>query len=154
MTDPVWYPTQNDKGLILDFILWFSRVEYALKSDNTFSIQNNGHFQANWDALMNELAPHSIPQELSEALTYIKSNPPLKQTGFMQWQLVQSTSDWDYLIRALKTVRNNLFNGGKHHTGPVLQPVRDRELLEHCLLIMRVISDMLPASIKPTFEAT
>lgn len=153
MTNPAWYPAQNDKDLILDFILWFSRIEYALKSDNSFSTKNNGHFQADWEEFKNELARQPFPPELSSALEYIKNKPPLKQTGFTEWKLVQGNSDWDYAIRALKTVRNNLFHGGKHHTGQILQPVRDRELIEHCLLIMSVISEMLPATVKSTFEA-
>lgn len=150
MTNPSWYPDNRNKDLIAEFILWFSRIEYTLKSDPAFS-KTQPYFQADWDKLKLELSSIPVPQELHQALAYIKNQPPMKQSGENKWDLIQGSDDWDLLTRGLKTVRNNLFHGGKHHTGPVLQPVRDQGLLNHCLTIMKVISTLLPQHLKTTF---
>jgi hypothetical protein len=151
MKNPSWYPDSPNKDLIAEFILWFSRIEYALKSDAAFS-KTHPHFQADWDKLKRALSSVPVPQELENALAYIQHQPPMKQIGANQWELIQEGNDWDLLIRALKTVRNNLFHGGKHHTGPVLQPARDQELLNHCLAVMKAISTLLPQHLQTIFS--
>ena len=150
MTNPAWYPDSLNKDLIAEFILWFSRIEYALKSDPAFS-KALPYFQADWDKLKLALSSAPVPQKLGQALACIQNQPPMKQSGANKWDKIQGSDDWDLLIRALKTVRNNLFHGGKHYTGPVLQPVRDQELLNHCLAVMKEISTLLPQHLQITF---
>jgi hypothetical protein len=151
MTKPVWYPDDEGKNLIADFILWFSRIEYALKSSTDFSYSDRGNFYAGWKELKDAIANDPIPEEIEKALLYIKGKPPLKQTGANKWDTIPECADWDLLIQSLKTVRNNLFHGGKHHTGPFLEPARDKELLRYCLSIMKAIVPLMQEDVKRTF---
>ena len=97
------------------------------------------------------IANYPIPEEILKALLYIKRKPPLQQAGANKWDTIPECADWDLLILSLKTVRNNLFHGGKHHTGPVLEPARDKDLLRYCLSIMKAIVPLMPDDVKRTF---
>lgn len=153
MTKPAWYPEEENNELILDFILWFSRIEYALKSSTSFSGKGrNGHFQANWRKFKKALKKRAIPSSLSAALEYIKSQPPKEQKSANEWEEISAEDDWGLLVKALKTVRNNLFHGGKYYGSK--QPVRDTELLEHCLLIMQEVVELAPDEIKTVFNSS
>lgn len=151
MNNPRWYPEERNIPLLVDFILWFSRLEYALKCNANFS-SNVGYFHADWPKFQNVLEKCPVPPELSGALIYIKDNPPMKQDGAYTWSIIAARSDWDLLVKALKTVRNNLFHGGKHHMGPVLQPVRDKELLSHCVTVMKGMVSLAPEEVQRAFE--
>lgn len=51
------------------------------------------------------------------------------------------TEVWRLLLY-VRTVRNNLFHGGKYESGPVSDPSRDEELIRSCLLVIDVLLDL------------
>jgi hypothetical protein len=62
----------------------------------------------------------------------------------MGWSKPQSKGKNDRLLRWLleeiRTVRNNLFHGGKFAS----EPSRDRELLEHSIVILNAVLELDP----------
>lgn len=147
---PKWYPTPKNGKLILDFILWFSRLEFAMKSTPGFYKPNP--LSPNWQSIYQLLINQQIPQSLSNTIIYLRENPPNIQADVEDWQPIPNNTDWVLLIKSLKTVRNNLFHGGKHVGGRILQEERDVLLLTHGLLIIKEIVKAAPEQIQVFFE--
>jgi hypothetical protein len=62
--------------------------------------------------------------------------------GQLGWKKVKrraGDSEERYLLRLIKTVRNNLFHGGTFANpgGPVEDPARNRPLLNACITILK-----------------
>ena len=83
-------------------------------------------------------------QIFEDAVAYLSAQPPKKQVilnGKLDWSEVKQgdgEGSSDYILRLVRTVRNNLFHGGKfpNPTGPMADTARDRALLENCLVIL------------------
>jgi len=150
MTDfPSWYPNDRNAAAVTEFILWFSRLEYALKCVPAYA---NGN-KANLDKLKAAMRGQPVPSSLSDALHYLKADAPRNQTSATGWiQIRVGDDDWGFLLESLRTVRNNLFHGGKQHTGPLLEPARDEKLIGFCNLIMRELVLVLPGEVKTIFD--
>jgi hypothetical protein len=58
--------------------------------------------------------------------------------GRVRWEDIaqHGASDAEYTLRLLKTVRNNLFHGGKYPDGPIDEIARNREILRAALTIL------------------
>ena len=149
---PTWYPAPTNVDLFTDFILWFSRWEYALKCFPHFSRSNRGFLEPAWSNLEELLASVPVNAPLAGALDYFRATPPMRQITIDSWEPINHLPDWPFLVLSLKTVRNNLFHGGKHHSGPVLDPLRDRELLEHCMTVMREMVAFVPEEMQNIFQ--
>lgn len=69
--------------------------------------------EPDWDKLINELTRNqiSVPQSLKKELKYLKDNPVQKQLADKSWKAVVKSSDWEWLLRSVTSVRNNLFHG-------------------------------------------
>lgn len=118
----------------------FSRFEYALKKSRFLKL-DKPIAEANWDGFAREV--HEIFAQLREpkllsAIEYYLMHPPRKQMqedGTLRWSEPLRSGDGEkqlvYLCRAVCTVRNNLFHGGKFPQLPVADPSRDQELLAH-----------------------
>lgn len=152
-TEPSWYPDPQACSLFLEFMLRFSRLEYALKRDNDYASKHKGHLEANWEKFKNDLAKERVPPCALAALCYLQNTPPKKQVNNTgdedkDWRKIDWCCDWSLLINSLKTVRNNVFHGGKAQC----DPVRDDKLLCHCLFIMDAILEVAPPKIKQAYE--
>ncbi len=150
-TTPPWYPVEERQRAILDFILWFSRFEYALKN-SMFHKVARGYLEPDWAALKKSIKQKPIPLSLREVLVLLATNPPNKQTDHYTWVPVTGDADWPLLIEALKTVRNNLFHGGKHFPGELLSPNRDLTLINHGLLVMHELIQIVPEHVQVVFD--
>lgn len=149
MNIPPWYPNDENARAVTEFVLWFSRLEYALKCDPAFA---NGN-KANLDKLKTAIQGKAVPTVLDEALSYLKEDAPRNQTSATGWiQISIDKDDWGFLIESLKTVRNNLFHGGKQQSGPLMEPVRDARLIGFCNLIMKELIAILPDGVRNTFD--
>ncbi len=99
------------------------------------------------------ISNQAVPPALSGVLIYLKKNAPRNQISATKWQKISTNDrDWGFLIESLKTVRNNLFHGGKHQDGMLLEPARDGKLIEFCLLIMKELIIILPEEVKDIFD--
>jgi hypothetical protein len=149
MANPFWYPDQQQANQITDFILWFSRYEYALKNVPQFSSTSKGYLEPNWTAFRGYLQQnHQPPHALNSVLAYLRAQPVQQLVGPGHWVPITLRSDWECLVTSLKTVRNNLFHGSKQGNGKLLDNPRDQILLTHCQTIMVTIIPLCPQSVR------
>ena len=133
-----------EKDLVTGFFIFFSRFEYSLKRAEGYASGDENGINANWDKFAidhNDAFNSDRSKELKEAVTYLRSKPPMKQV------LKNRTLDWKnvapenipllkQLLGSIRRVRNNLFHGGKFAEGPVREPGRDKKLLESCSIVL------------------
>jgi hypothetical protein len=133
------------KELTVEFIGTFARFEYALKRAGYVSGDDRSA-RADWDRFGDYLAGLS-PEMLAPVLAscmYLQSRPPLKQVldkGRLVWR-ERGSAGGDAIEEALlsiRTVRNNLFHGGKFPEGRVEEPLRDEQLIRDCLAVFDLL---------------
>lgn len=132
----------EDRHLAWQFFVFFSRFEYALKRTRGYVTQKA---EPNWDRFAsdhNDRWPSSA-RGFGEAVGYFEREPPRKQIvsgGALGWSEPQAYDGREpklvWLLRVVRTVRNNLFHGGKFPLIPISDPSRDRELLLHAINIL------------------
>lgn len=129
-----------DRRLAWEFFVLFSRFEYALKRSG-FLRPNVPEAQADWGRFARENQPAFSERNsasVAEAVAYYNAEPPrkqLQQNGRLHWsnplRPVDGERPLEFLCRAIGTVRNNLFHGGKFPQFPVHDASRDEALLKY-----------------------
>jgi hypothetical protein len=136
----------TDRMVTWQFFVFFSRFEYALKRDPRYLMAGAGDAKPNWDLFASNnnvtFDPAASPR-LTKAVEYFMAHPPCKQTrksGQLGWSdpLLHSANEpmLTWLLICIRTVRNNLFHGGKFPMSLVPDPSRDVTLIEHSLVIL------------------
>lgn len=134
-----------DKELATGFSIFFSRFEYALKRTTKYAVGDENDIHAKWNEFAKDHDSDFNPErtaKLKSAVGYLQAKPPkkqiLKKNGTLGWKDVhrQNTSTLEQIICSIRRVRNNLFHGGKFPDGPIEEPGRDTELLQHCIIIL------------------
>ncbi len=137
-----------DKDLLLEFFIVFSRFEYSLKragflkSDNGNAEPNHDGFGSNYNIQFTDLITRN--PELKTAVDYFFENPPKKQwlnEGVLSWidqNQSQLAKNLPNLLVLVRTVRNNLFHGGKYPEGPEENSERNEILLKHSLTVIYI----------------
>ena len=123
------------KNLAFEFFYWFSRFEFALKENGLVRRGPRGVAQPNWDAFIEGCEGSYV---LCEAAQELLRNPPdvQKERNGDEWEWAPLTLELDQselskVVLVVKTVRNNLFHGGKHSAAGWDDPDRVRFLLNH-----------------------
>jgi len=121
-------------ALAFDFFYWFSRFEFALKENNYLKSHEDGaNAEPGWDEFVEAWQAAYEPSEQARAL--LKANPKRQVVRLGQelnWRpvgLKDCKSELAKVVRILKTVRNNLFHGGKHGAEGWDDPKRSQLLL-------------------------
>jgi len=145
--------------LAIEFMATFSRMEHALKSTG-YALGNADNVQANWDAFANQIDTQFIQlqdKELIKAQKLLLSHPPRKQV-FENQQVVfkdqivdQQQRTTQQLLRFVRTVRNNLFHGGKYLPTGENDVGRNEELVRASLNVIRACI-ALDNNIKQSYE--
>jgi len=122
--------------LAFDFFYWFSRFEFALKENCYLKSHVPGEkAEPGWDEFTTKWREHYVASAEANALL---AAPPQRQivgaNGCLDqtWNTVglqDCKYDLEKIVRLVKTVRNNLFHGGKHGGESWDDPKRTRELL-------------------------
>lgn len=129
------------RELTLEFLATFARFEYALKRSG-YLAGNDQRVQADWNRYGNDLVAlgDDALQSVFEVAEYLEANPPLKQVkrdGDLGWALRDpEKAKIRGILLNLRTVRNNLFHGGKFPYLPVEESSRDEQLIRCCLAIL------------------
>jgi hypothetical protein len=140
-----------DEKTVASFFIVFSRFEYALKRAG-YVCGDNRRVWADWDRFSSKLKDTFEPgktSELQEAVRYLQDHPPKKQivkAGRLDWrefERSESESPVQWLLRLVRTVRNNLFHGGKFEF-PVQDPSRNAKLLQSCLIVLGACLELCP----------
>ncbi len=121
-------------SLAFDFFYWFSRFEFCLKENGYLKCNQPGaNAKPGWDKFVDRHASKFQPS--SEAWELLKA-PPERQVvlanrtlGWQPVRIADCTSDLAKIARFIKTVRNNLFHGGKHSAAGWDNPDRTKSLL-------------------------
>jgi hypothetical protein len=121
--------------LAFDFFFWFSRFEFALKENEFLKTQTVG---ANADPGWKEFADKfsAVYAASASAKRLLELSPNQQTVGpgnSLKWKPItfpRGTTQLHQVVRLLKTVRNNLFHGGKHGGGGWDSPQRTEELLK------------------------
>lgn len=102
--NPVW----------ADFFYTFSRFEYAMKVGEFGYHHKRGTYEPDWVGYIKDL-PNLPPEDerLAEANHYLTTTPSMKQVGKQEWEEDKVGPGLSGALWAAKTVRNNLFHGGK-----------------------------------------
>lgn len=127
--------------LAFNFFYWFSRFEFALKENGYLKSTVPGErAEPGWDAFVAKWAAGYVA---SGDVNVLLEAPPARQViglgGELTWKAVgleDCTSDLARVARLLKTVRNNLFHGGKHGGEAWDDVERTRKLLVASLSVL------------------
>lgn len=141
---PLFSKHRLDTQLVCNFFMLFARFEYALKAAGF--LNEAGRFEEpklDWRSFANKVEAqlfHPPSSKVSEALSYLQSRPPMRQVyenGTLLWRKRSrrtNQSEAEFLLESVRTVRNNLFHGGKEMRGPLAE--RDRRLVQSSLLVL------------------
>ncbi len=161
--------THVDGALLLEFFLCFSRFEYALKASGFFQrptdIRQGGSVppdaKPDWDRFAVSLRSgfdKAAHHELTNACDYILENPPMKQVvvnDSLLWEAPlrpSGQSDVEFLVRMVRSIRNNLFHGGKYSDIELRENTdRTEKLLRSALIILNECLHLCP-QIKNAFD--
>jgi len=135
------------RELAFDFFYWFSRFEFALKENGYLvSIMVGARAQPNWDRFVVEHQDHYAPSQVACAL--IAANP-LRQIvdddgglTFGEVPFAVDATEFRRVIGLAKTVRNNLFHGGKHGSGDWDDSDRMTELLKVTTTVLAELAQL------------
>lgn len=128
------------QNLAFRFFYSFSRFEFALKENGQVRRGPRGSAQANWSSFIGD---NAINYEPCDAAKQLLAEPPDIQNMDGQhawkWEPLQFEGNESTLFKAVllvKTVRNNLFHGGKHTAAGWDDPERMRFLLTKSIEIL------------------
>lgn len=133
------------RSLIFDFFFWFSRFESALKENNWLQSKKAGATAlADWKGFAEAYRGDYVVSESGARL--IAANPQKQivgETGLTFTDVVfeDDASQLDRAILLLKTVRNNLFHGGKSGSRYWDDPERMQLLLPLCITVLNELAE-------------
>ena len=125
--------------LCFDFFYWFSRFEFALKENGYITRGPYNSAMPDWGRFIDDNGAAYTSNE--KALQLLRS-PPKRQVvreSTYAWQDIVFPDDVNELQRVvllLKTIRNNLFHGGKHGLDDWDNPTRTQFLVETAKLAL------------------
>jgi hypothetical protein len=140
--------TKVDRDLLLEFFLSFSRFEYALKTTGFYKRRPEDSMrppaaEPDWDRFATSLRDtfqRGRDRDLENACASLLDPPPNRQVIINDapaWETPTRGpgSEVEFLLRMVRTVRNNLFHGGKY-SNDVHEPTKRTELLLRSSLVI------------------
>jgi hypothetical protein len=153
------FAKQNlNKELLMQFLMAFSRFEYALKRAR-YSKQTRSLLSVDWRAFARECdgaVSGSVSDFQTQDALYLTDHPPRQQVkGGPRGVRFKSTDERiepmvESLLEKAYGVRNNLFHGGKW--APEEEPARNDRLLRGALDVLRGALRLHPEAERYYFE--
>ncbi|WP_280570835.1 hypothetical protein [Chromohalobacter sp. 296-RDG] len=135
-----------------EFMAVFARMEYALKATR-FAIGNGRDVSASWDRFANEAHEwfHAdASEDVKSAVDLLWNCPPRKQfladderVCFRDFEIDPGQRKLQQLLLMVRTVRNNLFHGGKHLPDGELEPGRNENLVRSSLVLLQACAQLI-----------
>lgn len=131
--------------LACEFLATFSRIEYALKAAG-YALDAGGRVAANWVRFANEIDEkfcEIADDQFTSAVDYMLSYPPRTQVlrdgrmSFADQVIDKKQKRAQQTLLMVRTVRNNLFHGGKHYPEGEGERGRNERLVSHALTILQ-----------------
>ena len=139
-----------DKNLFeqaFEFFYWFSRFEFCLKENKYLESEKEGSKALpGWDKFVNAFSSNYTQSDNAKKFVSLK---PLQQkvgkNNSLVWSDINLANDnqLQQVVRTLKTIRNNLFHGGKHSVEGWDDIKRTEELLVMGVQVMKEIVQMV-----------
>lgn len=159
--------TRVDRELLLEFFLTFAKFEYALKNTDCFirhpeDPRRLSPAEPDWDRFAASRRDDFNPkksEELAAACRYLSESPPNRQVivnGSPAWETPvhdPGLSEIEFLLRMVRSVRNNLFHGGKHNIAIHESRERTEKLLRSCLALLNECLSLAPTQKRAYREA-
>ena len=147
------------RELTLDFLATFARFEYALKRAG-YVVGDEGKVSPDWDRFAKDVSAldAAVLTPILDSCKYLQEHPPKKQilrAGQVLWvdRRVPAGSAIAEVLLSVRTVRNNVFHGGKFPDGPVAEPLRDERLIRECLGVLdSLLETPLPNRVSEHFK--
>jgi hypothetical protein len=148
------------RELTLRFLAVFSRYEYALKRAG-YVQGDESKISADWDTFARDVSTldPSLIVSVLDSCAYLRQYPPKKQVlkdCRLQWVQRKGSvgSAIGDVLLSVRTVRNNVFHGGKFPEGPVVEPLRDEQLIRECLAVLEILLTLpLPNQVAEHFKS-
>lgn len=151
-----------DANVVFQFFAFFSRFEYSLKRSGF--LKPGERAEANWDTYANTLRGRFAIIDnptFRDATDFLRREPPKTQVitcGELAWrETIQGAGEHheQYILRLVRTVRNNLFHGGKYPVplGQIIDVARNRLLLKAGVTILNECL-VLSECVRSKFEDT
>lgn len=108
--------TGEIQELVYAFFLQFSRFEFSLKESGYVKAGSRDSAEPDWKIFIEQ---YSDSYTLDEVEKELMAKPPLKQVyrnekiSWVDFDFPEQSTQLNNLVFALKTMRNNLFHGGK-----------------------------------------
>jgi len=131
--------------LACEFLAVFARLEYSLKATD-YASENGGNVSANWDRFangVNEGFEQIKDEEFKAAVRFLLTRPPRKQVrrdgmlDFRDQVIDENQRTAQQVLLMVRTVRNNLFHGGKFLPDGEREQGRNQELVNHSLTVLK-----------------
>ncbi|WP_077639991.1 hypothetical protein [Salinivibrio sp. IB574] len=145
--------------LAIEFVATFARMEHALKSAG-YALGNEDKVEPAWDRFANKIHEQFdqlASEELIAAKDLLLNSPPRKQVLlngqviFQEQLLDQKQRTTQQIIRFVRTVRNNLFHGGKFLPIGEAESGRNEALVRSSLKIIKACIE-LNEEVKQSYE--
>lgn len=122
------------KELTFEFFYWFSRFEFSLKENGILKTSKEGaNAEPGWEKFVSEFsAKFSHSEETKRLLHLNPKRQKVTKYSTLKWEYVgmnDHPSELGKVVLLVKTVRNNLFHGGKHGADGWTDPDRTKDLL-------------------------
>lgn len=133
--------------LAFDFFYRFSRFEFCLKENGYLKFEIPGQkAEPGWDKFVER---HAETYVLTAEAAELLAAPPDRQVVgaglVLEWAPVgfqDCRSDLAKVVRTVKTVRNNLFHGGKHGAAGWDCPQRTQSLLTSSAAVLEGLVEL------------
>ncbi len=136
----------NLRSHVFEFFYWFSRFEFALKERRFLKSKAIGaRAEPDWTDFIKKFeSQYELSQDGS---SLIAQNPKCQIVGQHELEFVPVTykdqpSELRQVVTLLKTVRNNLFHGGKHGDDGWDDPERIMALLGLSIRVLHELADL------------
>lgn len=137
----------NLSQLAFEFFFAFSRFEFALKENQYLKTHAPGmRAEPGWSEYVSKWQD---AYQLSDSAQLLLREPPEQQVigagSSLAWRAVAldgCKSELSKIVRLLKTVRNNLFHGGKHGGAGWDDPQRTSRLLAASLAVVEELVEL------------
>jgi hypothetical protein len=133
------------KDVSFDFFYWFSRFEFALKENGCLKDRSPGSkAEPSWERL--KIEGYTASREACRLVEMHPKRQYVTEGGGLRWEPVgiehcRKDDELCRVITMLRTVRNNLFHGGKHGDEDLDSKERNVELLRCSKVVLDQLAD-------------
>ena len=133
--------------LAFEFFYGFSRFEFCLKENGFLGNDKPGNAaEPGWIAFVERYSgTYTLSPEAGDLLAAPPSKQVVGESRALEWRGLrfgEGESDLAKVVRVVKTVRNNLFHGGKHGDAGWDNPERTRALITNSQAVLGTLVEL------------